>query len=373
MKKYILPLIALIIIGGIASWLLKSEFRKKEKDELLAIDSLCESGKYTEALLELERLSGKRFVTQRDKIAYQKGLCLMKTGRLDEAEQIWKSRLRNKQHSGDYTNLFQYELAHLLEIEGQYKEAGEKYSALLSAAQDVKISSHTLIGLANCCRKCKDFKKSSSAYKRIISNYPGTALAERAKSELGEMNISLIFSPAPMEDSILYEVERGDSLDKIARKFYTTAAFLMESNYLKGKDIHPGKRLKVITGKFSIEVDALKNILTLKLNEKFVKEYRIGAGKFESTPLGAFKIVNKMVNPVWYSPDGIYPPQDPKNILGTRWMSLDIAGYGIHGTTQPESIGSHSSAGCIRMHNSDVEELYKLVSVGTLVIIGPSR
>ena len=373
MKKWGLLLFMLIILAGVASCLLKREIRKKEKGELLAIDGLCKSGKYTNALLRLEELSNKFFITRKDEIAHKKGLCLMKTGRPEEARKIWESRLRDKRHSKEYTNHFRYEIARLLEIEGQYKEAGEKYSALLSGTQDTGISSRTLLGIANCRRRCKDLKESASFYKRIMTNYPGTPLAEKAGKGLGEINISLIFSPAPMEDSILYEVKRGDSLDRIARKFGTTAAFLMEANHLRSKDIHPGKRLKIIKGKFKIEVDVPKNILTLKLNGKFVKAYPVGTGKFESTPLGEFKIVSKMVNPVWYSPDGIYPPGDPKNILGTRWMSLDIAGYGIHGTTQPETIGKNLSAGCIRMHNKDVEELYKLVSVGTSVIIGPSR
>ena len=36
-------------------------------------------------------------------------------------------------------------------------------------------------------------------------------------------------------------------------------------------------------------------------------------------------------------------------------------GYGIHGTQEPESIGTASSLGCLRMRNEDVEELYDFI------------
>ena len=43
--------------------------------------------------------------------------------------------------------------------------------------------------------------------------------------------------------------------------------------------------------------------------------------------------------------------------------------FGIHGTLDPYSVGWASSHGCIRMNNDDVAELYKIVPIGTKVII----
>jgi lipoprotein-anchoring transpeptidase ErfK/SrfK len=54
--------------------------------------------------------------------------------------------------------------------------------------------------------------------------------------------------------------------------------------------------------------------------------------------------------------------------LGTRRLDLGD-GYGIHGTDEPNSIGHSVSHGCIRMLNKDVEQLYPLVPVGTLVYV----
>jgi len=43
--------------------------------------------------------------------------------------------------------------------------------------------------------------------------------------------------------------------------------------------------------------------------------------------------------------------------------------YGIHGTTDPKSIGKNITQGCIRMSNSDIEELYAIVPIGSEITI----
>ena len=85
--------------------------------------------------------------------------------------------------------------------------------------------------------------------------------------------------------------------------------------------------------------------------------------------MGTFKITTKLVNPVWYKSGAVVPPDSPENILGTRWMGFDLEGYGIHGTTSPESIGTQATAGCVRMLNNEVEELYTFLPQGTEVTI----
>ncbi|MFQ5787157.1 MAG: L,D-transpeptidase, partial [Thermodesulfobacteriota bacterium] len=69
----------------------------------------------------------------------------------------------------------------------------------------------------------------------------------------------------------------------------------------------------------------------------------------------------------------IYQFGDPKNVLGTRWIGFEdkegLYGYGIHGTTEPDSIGKEMSNGCIRLTNEDVEELFNYVKAKTKVVI----
>lgn len=116
-------------------------------------------------------------------------------------------------------------------------------------------------------------------------------------------------------------------------------------------------------------MDKSQNILLLKAGDTVFKTYNVATGANNSTPSGTFKIVEKIPNPPWYKPGEVIPPGSPKNILGTRWLGLNKPGYGIHGTTDPKSIGTQATAGCIRMTNQDVEELYNIVPVGVEVTI----
>jgi lipoprotein-anchoring transpeptidase ErfK/SrfK len=50
-------------------------------------------------------------------------------------------------------------------------------------------------------------------------------------------------------------------------------------------------------------------------------------------------------------------------------MGLDLPSYGIHGTTEPQSLGRQATQGCVRMANPDVEELYTIIPIGTEVTI----
>lgn len=113
--------------------------------------------------------------------------------------------------------------------------------------------------------------------------------------------------------------------------------------------------------------------LTLFEDGEPLRSYPVGVGvNLKPSRLGATKIINEVHNPTYYPPDwwkrGLTPiPPGPENPVGTRWLGLGFSGYGIHGTNSPESIGKAVSSGCIRMHNEDVEELARLVGVGTPV------
>jgi hypothetical protein len=103
---------------------------------------------------------------------------------------------------------------------------------------------------------------------------------------------------------------------------------------------------------------------------KLVKRYKVGIGRnFEETPVGQFKVAVKVLDPTWY-PTGRKPvPPGPANPLGTRWIGLGRTGYGVHGTNVPWTIGSPCSGGCVRLVNSEAEELFERVRLGTPVEI----
>jgi lipoprotein-anchoring transpeptidase ErfK/SrfK len=102
-------------------------------------------------------------------------------------------------------------------------------------------------------------------------------------------------------------------------------------------------------------------------NGRIVKTYAVAVGAPETpSPTGTFQVVTRVPDPAWYQPGRVVPP-GPGNPLGPRWIGLSQRGYGIHGTNSPRSIGGAKSHGCIRMRNSDVEELFELVDIGDVV------
>ena len=119
------------------------------------------------------------------------------------------------------------------------------------------------------------------------------------------------------------------------------------------------------------------NTLRLYDGRRLVRTFRVATGQaIYPTPAGIWRIMDKQRNPWWYPPttsawaQGLKPvPPGPSNPLGTRWMGLDAAGVGIHGTDAPASIGYSASHGCVRMQVPDAEWLFEHVHVGTPVVI----
>lgn len=206
-------------------------------------------------------------------------------------------------------------------------------------------------------------------YLQVLQHPSGGELAASAQERLGAVNLKLLLSPTPTADAQLYEVQSGDTLSKIAKRFQTTVELLRVANELTGDRIRVGQRLKVSQASFSVIVDKSQNTLTLKAGEEVLKVYRCSTGKGGITPMGSFRVANRIIDPPWYSPEGLIPPDDPRNILGSRWLGFDLPGYGIHGTTDPTSIGKPVTQGCVRLANADAEELFVLLPEGTPVTI----
>ncbi|WP_211846192.1 L,D-transpeptidase [Neoroseomonas eburnea] len=69
-------------------------------------------------------------------------------------------------------------------------------------------------------------------------------------------------------------------------------------------------------------------------------------------------------------------PGGGRNPLGARALYLYQDGYDtyyrLHGTVEPWTIGTMASAGCIRLINQDIVDLYQRVPIGTRVVILPT-
>lgn len=237
------------------------------------------------------------------------------------------------------------------------KAGGWGYLAgLLNQARDLESKGHLLDALSIYQKLVNDFSQSS-------------AEAMNWQKKIEDLNIKLLFSPTVTPKSTSYEIKPADTLAKIAKEFNTTVELLKKSNNLIDNKILPGRKIKVWTTPFTILVDKSQNILYLKSNEEIIKTYVVSTGINNSTPYGTFKIVEKLIDPTWFKAQAVIPPGSPENILGSRWLGFNLPGYGIHGTTEPQTLGKQVTQGCVRMANPDVEELYIIVPKGTEVTI----
>ncbi len=211
---------------------------------------------------------------------------------------------------------------------------------------------------------------------RLLQPLPKDPSA-KALRLLGVINLRWLKSALPMENKAYHVVQPGDYLQKIARASNTTVELIKSMNGMETDTIRIGARLLVFSGEFSILISKSENVLDLMLGERLFKRYLVGTGTFGRTPSAEFTIYDKIIEPPWTRPPDNQRIEygDPENVLGTRWMAIrsadnpELTGFGIHGTWQRGSIGSSSSAGCVRMLNEDVEELFDLVPRKTRVTI----
>ena len=111
------------------------------------------------------------------------------------------------------------------------------------------------------------------------------------------------------------------------------------------------------SSKYKILVDVEESQLYLFQDGELTKTYKCSGGKWSTpSPIGTWTISSKAK---WG--EG----------FGGSWMGLNVpwGQFGIHGTLEQGSIGWASSHGCIRMQNSEVSELYKIIPIGTKVTI----
>ncbi len=144
----------------------------------------------------------------------------------------------------------------------------------------------------------------------------------------------------------------------------------------------------------TIIVDSEKHFLYLVQTKGHAIRYGVGVGAEGYGWSGSTVVRSKKEWPDWYptkeylaahpnvipalqplaSGEGMHG--GPDNPMGARamylWQGNKDTLFRIHGTNEPWTIGSDVSAGCIRMTNEDVSDLYDRVTVGAKVIVLPA-
>ena len=106
--------------------------------------------------------------------------------------------------------------------------------------------------------------------------------------------------------------------------------------------------------------------------------YGVGVGRDGFQWGGVHRISRKAEWPDWTPPSEMIARQPylPRfmaggsgNPMGARAMYIGATVYRVHGTNAPETIGHSVSSGCFRLVNSEIEDLYERVPVGTKIVV----
>jgi lipoprotein-anchoring transpeptidase ErfK/SrfK len=124
----------------------------------------------------------------------------------------------------------------------------------------------------------------------------------------------------------------------------------------------------------TIVVKTNERSLYFVIDQQRALRFPVGVGRSGKTWTGLAQVEGKFVKPAWQAPPElgggpVIPGGAANNPMGAAALTLRGGEYAIHGTNRPESIGRFVSAGCIRMLNRDIVELYSLVGVGTPVLV----
>ena len=128
-----------------------------------------------------------------------------------------------------------------------------------------------------------------------------------------------------------------------------------------------------------INISEMRLYYFLEKETKLMMTFPIGVGdEGKDTPVGEFKVVQKIVAPYWHVPESIKTerpelpsvvPPGPENPLGSHAMRLSLPSVLIHGTNKPFSVGRRATHGCIRLYPEDIRRLFRMVKRGEKVTI----
>jgi len=163
-----------------------------------------------------------------------------------------------------------------------------------------------------------------------------------------QVQAEVVFDPTPQEVRIKKDFAPGQIL-VLPRSYYLY--WVLEESKAIRYGVGVGRAGLEFTGTATIDVK--KEWPTWRPTEEMIERSPNLYGRFQNN-------------------DDIMPG-GPENPLGARALYLFQNGvdtyFRIHGTTQPNTIGTSVSNGCIRMLNEHVADLYQRVPIGTTVTV----
>jgi lipoprotein-anchoring transpeptidase ErfK/SrfK len=189
-------------------------------------------------------------------------------------------------------------------------------------------------------------------------------------------------------------LRHATALELIAERFRANPKLLVKFNPdVAWDDLLPGTPLVVPDAAVSIPPGRVARIhiyLAEKILQAVDETGRILlhcpvsiARNVEKRPVGELHVTVVVPDPNYTFDPAVFPeveegrqlgrrliiPPGPNNPVGVAWIGLDLTGYGIHGTPDPEKVGRTESHGCFRLANWDARTLLSLAWKGLPITV----
>ncbi len=254
-------------------------------------------------------------------------------------------------------------------IEGpNQRDAQERAQAADPSASATPDPSSPDFEKAQALKRERNYPEASAALEAFLIRYPDSSHHEQALGLLGDINLAELFSGRAGPGKTEYIVQRGDVLDRVAKKVKSDPELIYQANNLDRIMLRIGQKLIIPEVEFTIEAHLNPKRLLLLNHGKFFKSYVL----LDLRPLGkkTGEIRTKVQEKIATN-SGQRVVFGSKE-YGTSLRSLTLAGqpgYTIYAIADNVP-GSKKPAGSgLGLQASDSEELHSMVSVGTPVTI----
>jgi lipoprotein-anchoring transpeptidase ErfK/SrfK len=210
-------------------------------------------------------------------------------------------------------------------------------------------------------------------------------MAERYHSDvpyLTEINPGLKMTSLKPGDAIMVPNVEPFEIETLTGAKYEADPALSERHVVVNTKINQARIFEAAPAALVVDEseDGTTTVTKTKANRALVASFPITPGKPQFIKFGTWKLTNMIELPYWRydqklldtgkrSANALNIPPGPNSPVGVIWNGTSRPGIGMHGTSDPETIGRTRSAGCIRLANWDAIRLPKLLRPGATVEI----
>lgn len=210
-------------------------------------------------------------------------------------------------------------------------------------------------------------------------------MAERYHSDvpyLTEINPGVKIQSLKAGDSLIVPNVEPFEIETLTGVKYEADATLSERHVVVNTKINQARIFEAAPAALVVDEseDGAAPVAKIKANRALVASFPITPGKPQFIKFGTWKLLNMIELPYWRydqqlldtgkrSANAINIPPGPNSPVGIIWNGTSKLGIGMHGTSDPETIGRARSAGCIRLANWDAIRLPNLIRPGATVEI----